>query len=581
MKTFSNTDIYEHHFRALYNLTKSLIGESPISSETSNKEDPMFLPSKHLFDIGNVEFNRFKAQESEYRSWIEIYIYKIIKNILARKSIYFEEHYYGDGNEAYSMLLCPNGMRVEAFFLYDISYESASNTDYDKISQSLQAKADNVDEIHIFILRDAIHFIDLANLVNGSSELNQNVLVKVFPIKNFFQQYFDEEEYETFIGFAREFHERSLNEITYKTVIVPSEKTLSAFRSKKADMLKTLDYKAIFDYGKSGSLTTDDFLKVNRNFTENKMYLALIGKNDFAESFISAEWLFDIYSHAMGELELTGIISGYLKSIEQLLYKIVQFNIDKGLSIRANRQNRNRRIQYTKDNAEIIDSTLGSLKEFITSKEAELTLSAKVRGCMNYAISEWTRYQRNGYFHKHNLYRQDNKIDEIRSLTLFLYFIILGGLKFSDTQLKLLGVYDETVKVKEEINLDLLYLNFKNWFNSALQFDLPNKIPGLIFLAARVRDKWCLHAYLLKDFTRSKYISTKHQLLELLDGEHLEFAHSYDVQSFYLCEADVDDKQVTKLIEELLNSYKRENKILMNRVKGIVLFCGKIGKLVH
>ncbi|MBS8097877.1 hypothetical protein F6P75_12340, partial [Streptococcus suis] len=94
-----------------------------------------------------------------------------------------------------SMLLCPNGIRVEVFFLYDISYESASNTDYDKISKSLHAKTDNVDEIHIFILRDAIHFVDLANLVNGNSELNQNGLVKVFPIKSFFLQYFDEAEY--------------------------------------------------------------------------------------------------------------------------------------------------------------------------------------------------------------------------------------------------------------------------------------------------------------------------------------------------------------------------------------------------
>lgn len=578
MGIHSNNDIYEHHFRALYNLTKSLIGESPISSETSKEEDMMFLPSKLLFDIGNVEFNRFKAQETEYRSWIEIYIFKIIKNILKRESIFFEEHYYGDGTEAYSMLLCPNGMRVEAFFLYDISYESASNTDYDKISKSLQAKADNVDEIHVFILRDAIHFVDLANLVNGSSELNQNGLVKVFPIKSFFIQYFDEEEYDTFISFAREFNERSMSEITYKTVILPSKNTLSAFRSKKAEMLKTINYKAIFDYGQSGSLTNDDFLEVKRNFLENKMFLALISKNDFAESFISAEWSFDIYSHAMGELELTGIISGYLKSIEQLLYKVVQFNIDKGLSIRANRQNGSRRILYTKNNAEIIDSTLGSLKEFITSKDAKLTLSAKVRGCMNYAISEWTRYQRNGYFHKHNLYRQDNKIDEIRSLTLFLYFIILGGIEFSDAQLKLLGVYDETDKVKGEINLDLLYSNFKNWFNSALQFDLPNKIPGLVFLVTTVRGEWCLHTNLLKDFNSSKYTSTKHQIL---DREHLELSHSYDVQPLYLCEADIEDKQVAKLIEKLMESYKREHKLLMDKVKGIVLFCGKVEKRIH
>lgn len=578
MENNFNFDIYEHHFGALYYHIKSLIGESPIYDETIDEEDLIFLPSKHLFDIGNVEFNRFKAQGSEYRSWIEIYIFKIIKNILERKSIFFEEHYHGDGNEAYSMLLCPNGIRVEVFFLYDISYESASNTDYDKISKSLHAKADNVDEIHIFILRDAIQFVDLANLVNGNSELNQNGLVKVFPIKSFFLQYFDEAEYNSFISFAREFHERIMSEITYKTVIIPSKNTLSAFRTKKSEMLQTMDYKAIFDYGKSGFLTNEDFLKVEGNFLEKKMYLAMTGKNDFSESFISAEWLFDIYSNSMGELELTGIISGYLKSIEQLMYKIVQLNIDKGFSIRSNRQYGNRKIHYTKDNAEMIDSTLGSLNEFITSKEAKLALSAKARGYMNHAISQWTRYQRNGYFHKHNLYKQDNKIDEIRSLTLFLYFIILGGLEFSNIQLKELGIHDEEVIVKEKINIDSVYINFKNWFNKALKFDLPNEIPGLVFMVSSNNGEWQLNAYLLKDFDRKKYISQKYQLLNV---DYFELSHSYKVQSLYLCATDIAELQVVDLVEKLLDIYKAEHKILMNKISGIVLYCRKIEKLVH
>ncbi|ETJ26371.1 hypothetical protein Q604_UNBC17411G0001, partial [human gut metagenome] len=68
---------------------------------------------------------------------------------------------------------------------------------------------------------------------------------------------------------------------TYKTVIIPSKNTLSAFRTKKSEMLQTMDYKAIFDYGKSGFLTNEDFLKVEGKFLENKMYLAMTGKNDF------------------------------------------------------------------------------------------------------------------------------------------------------------------------------------------------------------------------------------------------------------------------------------------------------------
>ena len=61
----------------------------------------------------------------------------------------------------------------------------------------------------------------------------------------------------------------------------------------------------------------------------------------------------------------------------------------------------------------------------------------------------------------------------------------------------------------------------------------------------------------------------------------MELSHSYDVQPLYLCEADIEDKQVAKLIEKLMESYKREHKLLMDKVKGIVLFCGKVEKRIH
>lgn len=114
MALSSNEDIYEYHFEELYKLVKSLIGKSAIKEEG---EDELNIPtSKLLFDVGGVDFNAFKAYETEYRCWVEVHVLKIIENILSRKGIWFEEHYYGDGTEQNSILLSPNGTRVEAFF---------------------------------------------------------------------------------------------------------------------------------------------------------------------------------------------------------------------------------------------------------------------------------------------------------------------------------------------------------------------------------------------------------------------------------------------------------------------------------
>lgn len=83
---------------------------------------------------------------------------------------------------------------------------------------------------------------------------------------------------------------------------------------------------------------------------------------------------------------------------------------------------------------------------------------------------------------------------------------------------------------------------------------------------------------MLKVFDRKKYISKKYQLL---NGEYLELSHLYNVQSLYLCAADIAELQVVDLVEKLLDIYKAEHKILMNKISGIVLYCRKIEKLVH
>ena len=132
--------------------------------------------------------------------------------------------------------------------------------------------------------------------------------------------------------------------------------------------------------------------------------------------------------------------------------------------------------------------------------------------------------------------------------------------------------------MKEKFNIDSVYINFKNWFNKALKFDLPIEIPGLVFMVSSHNGEWQLNAYLLKVFDRKKYISQKYQLL---NGEHLELSHLYNVQSLNLCAADIAELQVVDLVEKLLDIYKAEHKILMNKISGIVLYCRKIEKLVH
>lgn len=53
---------------------------------------------------------------------------------------------------------------------------------------------------------------------------------------------------------------------------------------------------------------------------KRSLYELMIGQSDFADSFISSEWYYDIHT-ITGVIDETGVVTGYLKSIEQLLFE--------------------------------------------------------------------------------------------------------------------------------------------------------------------------------------------------------------------------------------------------------------------
>ena len=106
--------------------------------------------------------------------------------------------------------------------------------------------------------------------------------------------------------------------------------------------------------------------------------------------------------------------------------------------------------------ASIIDSTLGSLKSFVFSSQARLAISRDIRIYIQEAVQLWTKYQRNGYFHKDNLFQTDNKIETVREQTIYLHFLILGGLQFTEEQLFELGTHS----IDEKYSFDELLRGF-------------------------------------------------------------------------------------------------------------------------
>ena len=254
-------------------------------------------------------------------------------------------------------------------------------------------------------------------------------------IADFFTAFFDNDEFETFSTYVGEFNDEVATVFSYRAIRLPSEDALNDFRKSRASLLLS----RVDGYCESLSeegVYPNQIERLRHNYVDRKLYLAMVGQSTFADSFISSEWFYSI-NEGTGAIDLTGIISGYLKSVEQLLLAVVQLSNNTGRKI--SRRGSHQKVSFATANADIIDTTLGSLRYYLKDYPELFDVSSFVRRKILDTVAEWTKYYRNGYFHKDNLHSKARAI-ATRDQAIYLYFLILGGCNIADEDLAALGV---------------------------------------------------------------------------------------------------------------------------------------------
>lgn len=504
-----NHDIYEYLFDET--LKNRIIGDTASVSQTDVIDDCENdnIESKRLFDVSGDNFAAQKVIVEEKYYWVEICVLKIIMNLLKRYGIKYHEIYYPGNNEQHSICIEQNGRVAECYFLYDVFYGENNRTDYDEIAQKLYSnKSSGVDVVKIYIFRDDITMFDLAALTYSNVEKDNNLKVDINPLRVFFEEYFDEHEYECFIEYVDDFNDKARNHIGYRTVIVPSPEMMINFKDRKARVLET--YK--FNENMLERVSKEDIQRLDYNFKNRKMYQALVSEQDFSNSFISSEWAYDMFSSFMGELDLTGIASGYLKSIEQLLfYLLKQHKGEAGRKVNVYDENGKKKLQdlliSTED--ERIESTLGALQTFFEHNRDLFDVGKKTKGFITDSISDWRAKNRNGYFHKDNLH-DPGVLTEIRERTIFLYYLILGGVKITDEQRIQIGIVDEANdSISNSFNVR--YNIFTEWIKNIIRYDVPLNGDGMMFMmvAQEYYNRWLVVPYRIKSPSIEDFMDIK------------------------------------------------------------------------
>lgn len=153
-------------------------------------------------------------------------------------------------------------------------------------------------------------------------------------IESLFLEYFSEEEFNLYIDKMQDAVASANMLMGFQTIPKLVSNNLAIFKEKivnELPVLNELKYKEITEKGSIISkdvqilLNDDDTKVLHRNFKSRGGKFALIGKEKFAQSFITSEYLYRIFKEE-NVFDYTAVVCGYIKSIEQLCECII-FNV--------------------------------------------------------------------------------------------------------------------------------------------------------------------------------------------------------------------------------------------------------------
>lgn len=294
-----------------------------------------------------------------------------------------------------------------------------------------------------------------AEILNHNQDANDpSKGTDTISLKTFFNEYMNAESYQEFIKCCDLFMKAVKEHFSFEIVKNLKNSNLYSYREKTLSFIVNYNYEMQLK-----AIEKKDLDKIKSNFFNLNRYKCLIGKNDFAECFMTAEWLYNSLFKAT-HIDLSPIFTGYLKSIEQFLQAYIYQYID---AINPNTNDYYKlylkygeSIDLNSKNIKKINGTLtlGNLTNFfgyydknngkIITRNRELFLDSASEQTYIETIKILTSLSklRNGYFHKDNIHDWDI-IENARNSAYSTFFLMLGAYEFKDCFESDFGVIQE------------------------------------------------------------------------------------------------------------------------------------------
>ena len=434
-----------------------------------------------IIDICGNAFRRYQSLIYYKEKIVLRMIIKLITNIMDIEGM----PYNIPENEDDLFFIC-NENKCKAYIL---QYRNDTQL---RLRLELLRNDKRIDKAKVFFLqKDYQKTIKRLSDIEGSGE---NAFFEFHTIKDLFDEIFGVEEYFLFSEYVESFNNMLRSIIYTKAIDMPSNLEINRFKITIANMLCKENYDSLL----SNNIVSNQKNIIIKNYVERKRFLIMTGNALFADSFVSSEWYYRV--HVINdELDQTGLVTGYIKSIEQLLYALIRLFINSNKHIRVKDLKNlptsvtvynDSYIEFSEENEPYIDTTLGSLALFVKyynkdKRREDLfevdapSVQQIVESLFEFGCQDKDELDRNDLLHKKNLY-SNNDIDKIRKKVLRLYCLLLGAFRLSKDRCMELMEYDKVEFLSPMIDEDL-NCKIAGWAVPILLFDVPKQAGKVVF----------------------------------------------------------------------------------------------------
>ncbi len=433
-----------------------------------------------VFVVADDDFYNYKSLVEYSRKYFAEATQKIVLDLMRKYNITFEncneEMLVIYGRPAF--IKRHEGRRTLYYFT---DYKAVNNF---RIRREQLRQNYNIKEIVSIVIIDDSKIIEARNRgidVIGFS--NETVSIYQFFVENFGQ-----EEFSRYISYAKEYSEKAKKYIGISLIRTLTPNALMNFKAVLKFDLMHFDYREHLP----NDITEEDVRLIQDQFFGDNFYECLLGNEDYAISFITAEWLYESMKESKN-IDYTAIVMNYFKAVEQFLYKyivVIHKNQSRTIAAYTNpKGNKDPFVELNDDNIKkgIINTTLNKLIGFLRWHNNDDLLRNDLSVESRDSIKDYLgniKELRNGYFHKDNM-TEWKEVEESRNLAYVTLFLLLGAFitnekEKSNLQIPQVGKHNgfyqlcDYINAQEHLNnQELYYIHFEEK-NTELLLPLPD-----------------------------------------------------------------------------------------------------------